>query len=368
MHPGRNDLCPCGSGRKFKRCCGASDPTAPVRVTDDDRVQAYELFDRLSHSPRIAADLALATDLMAEGDTPSPLDDPDDEVQLGWFLDWFAFDFLLRPAQTTLAAEALRAHAGELTLGARRFIQTMRDAPLRLLQVQTAFRFAGALCKDQLDPHLRFRVVDGDIPFDRHAVFVARLAERAGCWAVEGDPCFLDLVDRRQIVRRLLKVRRETMAAGASPALQRMIEGAALLRVMAMNEALLDGEIETAEGDPLDPVTAHFTVVDGDKLKRALADATDFVAHGDSSYTWLHPDAAKKERYALGHLLMSADWLEVTAVTPQRAERLRARLDDLAGGAVRFTRLQRSRETETGASGAEAAELPFVDAGESERD
>src|SRR5438552_16128252 len=26
---GRNDLCPCGSGRKYKRCCGAPKPFTP---------------------------------------------------------------------------------------------------------------------------------------------------------------------------------------------------------------------------------------------------------------------------------------------------------------------------------------------------
>ncbi|MEG0321164.1 MAG: SEC-C metal-binding domain-containing protein [Oscillospiraceae bacterium] len=23
--PGRNDLCPCGSGKKYKKCCGMND-------------------------------------------------------------------------------------------------------------------------------------------------------------------------------------------------------------------------------------------------------------------------------------------------------------------------------------------------------
>ncbi len=31
MEPSRNAPCPCGSGKKFKRCCGASTPPAPVR-------------------------------------------------------------------------------------------------------------------------------------------------------------------------------------------------------------------------------------------------------------------------------------------------------------------------------------------------
>ena len=31
MEPSRNAPCPCGSGKKFKRCCGASPPPVPVR-------------------------------------------------------------------------------------------------------------------------------------------------------------------------------------------------------------------------------------------------------------------------------------------------------------------------------------------------
>jgi SWIM/SEC-C metal-binding protein len=27
--PGRNDPCPCGSGRKYKKCCGANAPASP---------------------------------------------------------------------------------------------------------------------------------------------------------------------------------------------------------------------------------------------------------------------------------------------------------------------------------------------------
>ena len=34
MEPARNAPCPCGSGKKFKRCCGASPPSAPVRTPD----------------------------------------------------------------------------------------------------------------------------------------------------------------------------------------------------------------------------------------------------------------------------------------------------------------------------------------------
>lgn len=32
LMPGRNDPCPCGSGRKYKKCCG--DPLADDRLVD----------------------------------------------------------------------------------------------------------------------------------------------------------------------------------------------------------------------------------------------------------------------------------------------------------------------------------------------
>ncbi len=33
MNPGRNDPCPCGSGKKYKKCCGATIPIAPAPTT-----------------------------------------------------------------------------------------------------------------------------------------------------------------------------------------------------------------------------------------------------------------------------------------------------------------------------------------------
>ncbi|MFL5861858.1 MAG: YecA family protein [Solirubrobacteraceae bacterium] len=75
--PGRNELCPCGSGRKVKRCCGqhrgpreadlaraylghqALDAARRLRHLDDDEL--HELFDDLFELPEL--DLALTITL-----------------------------------------------------------------------------------------------------------------------------------------------------------------------------------------------------------------------------------------------------------------------------------------------------------------
>ncbi|TLY83733.1 MAG: hypothetical protein E6K41_00425, partial [Gammaproteobacteria bacterium] len=41
MKPGRNDPCPCGSGQKYKRCCGLQPVTAsPPAVPGEHEIGA----------------------------------------------------------------------------------------------------------------------------------------------------------------------------------------------------------------------------------------------------------------------------------------------------------------------------------------
>ena len=37
MNSGRNDPCPCGSGKKYKKCCGAAIATIPVAIATSSR-------------------------------------------------------------------------------------------------------------------------------------------------------------------------------------------------------------------------------------------------------------------------------------------------------------------------------------------
>lgn len=59
MRPGRNDSCPCGSGRKYKRCCLALDNgSSAAEEFEAPRFFGYveEGSERLDHPPLSAAD------------------------------------------------------------------------------------------------------------------------------------------------------------------------------------------------------------------------------------------------------------------------------------------------------------------------
>jgi len=44
IEAGRNDPCPCGSGKKYKKCCGASEASESARLSEEETKQFYETW------------------------------------------------------------------------------------------------------------------------------------------------------------------------------------------------------------------------------------------------------------------------------------------------------------------------------------
>jgi hypothetical protein len=92
---GRNDPCPCGSGKKYKHCCLQGETTVRSEVISRDRAwqtMMDELLD-FSREDRFRPDLISAFDLfwnrsytLEEVDTLNPM-------QIMSFLNWYAHDY-----------------------------------------------------------------------------------------------------------------------------------------------------------------------------------------------------------------------------------------------------------------------------------
>lgn len=69
MKPGRNDPCPCGSGKKFKQCCGSDKrAAAPLQSSRPSEVPAGDTKTPVSRSLETAARLQSAGDLQRAED------------------------------------------------------------------------------------------------------------------------------------------------------------------------------------------------------------------------------------------------------------------------------------------------------------
>ncbi len=92
---GRNDLCPCGSGRKYKQCCLPKDRAAQARVVNVRRDDEF-LWARLfvfGQRPAYSVDLQSSFSRFWNGDFDLEAAQPLQGPQLLPFLEWYLYDY-----------------------------------------------------------------------------------------------------------------------------------------------------------------------------------------------------------------------------------------------------------------------------------
>ncbi len=158
MEPGRNDPCPCGSGKKYKKCCllrqetvilthhllrGASDEAAKLLLSYGKKVYGEEgiyeaWYDFWAGEPK------------EEAFTHSPY------LQL--FIPWFIYQWYpeeldrgseyLFPSRHTLVAQFLKKQGWTADAFTRRFLENAWQEPLSFWQVEAVEPGKGMLLKD----------------------------------------------------------------------------------------------------------------------------------------------------------------------------------------------------------------------------
>lgn len=89
--PDRNDPCPCGSGKKYKKCCGPQAQVISLVQTRYDRAYRTLLTDLEAYCMEFDEDDTDRARDQFFGTTPP--EEEEDEESLYAFLDWFAFSY-----------------------------------------------------------------------------------------------------------------------------------------------------------------------------------------------------------------------------------------------------------------------------------
>ncbi len=345
MSPGRNDPCPCGSGRKFKRCHGASAELAP-NPTDADREQAYELLASLVNLPRFTEDVDDAHDMIAGLDGVS--DDVIRETAGGsLFLEWLWLDYILHTGGS-LAQFALGRHERDLTPGGRRFLRACLDAPMRLLQVTRVEPGVRVEVKDLLDrgPAISVSERSGSGQMDRHDVFVGRIVAYEGDSQFEGTAIRIPILDKPRLIRgarRLRKLLAEEFPDPVPPPLTRMATGAALvIEVLNLFQRPMP-RLQTTDGDELAFANVRFDIVNAPAVNAALESAPDLERDTADdqeapAYSWFESESGTDivGRRVLGRVVLRSSTLLVETMSMARARRAQQYFGAIARDALQF--------------------------------
>lgn len=342
---GRNDPCPCGSGKKYKRCCvGQRDVQSSScgSFTPAERSSAIAKLWRFAASPEFAQDWEIAHAIfwggILEDQDPGQVEKfmrlPQAEVMCN---SWRVFDLEIEDTSTVIDL-FLKSHASLLSPGERvyldraktTFVGLYETEEVRLdegLKLTDLWSGARVWVRERLATH---NVVKWDL-------VAARLMEMPdGDWVMEAG--LFQYPPRSK--ETLLKEMRRRHAA-----FQRQLpdaDGVAIQKRMApfLTHFWLDlvvfppaPRVITPEGDKFVFAETVFDVTDPEELYKSLTACPELEQIEPSIFHWWE-DAGPRRR-SLGTVKLKDKRLTVETTSQQRAERTRSLLESIAGAAIR---------------------------------
>ena len=344
---GRNDPCPCGSGKKFKKCCGKEDGAAPADAVESKdggvgRAIAW-LTSRHAKAVKVAVTDMLDDDLDPE--EQAALRDCDEEDWQGIQIN--VMEWLL--AEGSIAVKGMQRRVAEIllgpggpafTAGQRHWIEQLSRRPLRLYDITEVVPGVGMRLCDALDseaaPVMAYEK-SGSANARVGSMMGARLMEVDGHHELSGAAYpFAPLMNASVLA--------ELRAADDDPALRAddlSRELSAIIRRQWIAQYArpmpLPTMVDAHSGELLLFVTDHYRVVDKAALSAALATQADIEATSDGGWVRLLDCDDGQQRQIMGISAgKSADRIEVFYKTQQQADQGRPWFETLAGAAVAF--------------------------------
>ena len=335
--PGRNDPCPCGSGKKYKKCCGR--PASGPVDTDVQAAAVRRALDFLRMRHMRAAEEALDSflDPAAEPE-PSELDPETTEV-----LEIARFEWLLAEAELEVKGRLVSAY--ELLVGAegpplstahREALRELAERPRRLYEV-TAVRPGESLTvRDVVTVDAELVTVEersASRSLSPGDVVALRLVRRQSddAWVVSGPLYAFPRADLQPLREQIRDIE-----AHCDPEDQRLDVSEVLTSAWVQYLTRdLPEVVHAGTGEKILLTTDHYRITDRAGLLTALR-AQEDVQHdgGESDEGWRRVDQATERMMC--SLSLEDDRLQVFSPTLGLADGSREWLQEIAGRAVEF--------------------------------
>ncbi|AUX31969.1 uncharacterized protein SOCE836_041050 [Sorangium cellulosum] len=356
---GRNEPCPCGSGRKYKKCCLTRGSGSGAPYTAADRHAALQ---KLLHSIH-PDDLDGAREMFWGKHFPLRARWTDaallEMVEVA-FQFWLLFDE--RSAGLTLAEDVLEGdrdpfdfpNLPALRDGERRYLEMARRSSMRLYEVIGVAPGASITLRDLLQGgEVRVRERAGSRCVHTWDLVAARVVQKGASGEPEIDGGIFPIQPRLRdpLVKHLARLSAELREALVPVFVDAWI-GPGL-------PALVN-----YDGDPLISTQVHFDVLDEGKLVVALDRARSVTRGGEELvWSWVGSGAQRRETVSRAFLRIERGRLEVQTNSRERGEAAKALVERLAGASVKYRvterqDLEQAMLAQTRDGGGEIAAVP----------
>ncbi len=342
--PGRNEPCPCGSGKKFKKCCllaGPASGPAPDRAsyTGAERLSALARLERFIED-RLGPedDTALEAFWGRYLDHPAEPDETTRRLSDDAFDMWFAFDFTLDDGRLVVD-RFLQEHPG-LSTGERAYLRTLAGTAMHIYEVVDALPGVSLTLRDVLEgDQVTVRERLGSRTLNRFDWIAARIVPRGASGQPEIEAGLLPLPPllhgpvRSQLSCLREAFLRERPGAGVGAFYKETAPFFHDAWIGAILEPFVP-DLRNTDGEPMVVTRVLFDVLDAPALVRSLDGQERIERVGESEYAWSGTNA-RNEPVSLGRLEHRDGGLVLETNSVERGERGRAMIESIVGSAIR---------------------------------
>ena len=402
---GRNDRCPCGSGKKYKHCCLHESQTRAIAEANSPWRLQHEASDRLTGemmrfaASRYGEELLLAWQDFNQEPLPEMMDKFPNEEQI--FMPYFLFDWdPNRPAKTRRKRRYVGVVAQEFLERRSKGLGEL-EARIFLLSIETPLSFYEIVsCEPGFGVRVRDVLIGGEADVEEHSasrtvqvgdILYGQICHLPGVNAFSRlSPTALRPSRKAELVKLRAWLRQKAAKQGREPGAEELIRYEERIRTEYLNArdaAHMPLTLANTDGELLLLHTIRYRVgsaqVAFDALaslaygetKRDLLEAADFGPDGEmrgAKFEWRKPGNKMHKDWdntILGHIKIDGRTLTVDVNSAKRAEKLRAEIEKRLGfmavlestSTLSQEEMRKSAQQKRYAKGAEDDELPASD-------
>lgn len=336
---GRNDPCPCGSGRKYKYCCGNGDDRRQTLAASRIRDSALAKLLTFAFHPAFDSDHAVA-EVLFWGNLIRDADNPD----FDWVLDsedatikyntWFLLDWEAEESDTVVDLFLDESEA-KLTADERDFLERLSQAALRLYEVETIEPGVGVHLID-LWTATRLFVIERTATKEMVAwdLIGARVApDGLGGNVFEGGLYLYPVESKDEVMRHFRRLyRRHHRKFPLDDANAFFRKHGVVFHHLWLSLVIFPEppEVVTSDGDPLVFCRSVFDTEEPDAIRDLVSAQPEIRGNSEGSFVW------EAGGIVLGTWSIEGNRVLFETNSQERATRGREWLDALAGDRVRY--------------------------------
>lgn len=337
MKTGRNDPCPCGSGKKYKKCCLAN---TFVQIGREETVRKRLVDNLLAFYNKHYRDTIEEAHVMFWDDFDPRVHLEGHALDIAYqnFFEWICFDFIIDPDENKTLIELYMEQNRKLTPDEHIVLTKMKTSCISLYEVQEVFPEKGLLLKDLLmGGEHDVKEKSATRGLNRWDIFATRLLLIDGQYIMSGSVFPYSIMFKQRILDDIAEEYRDYIAEFPDGTMDTFLKESGDIFNFHWYSPIQNPpalpRLHTTTGEPVVMSKAMFEIRDNDAIAIAMPKIKGFEPH-ESGYTWYDKRKPDGSATILGTVKIENKRLVLESNSKKRLERGKKLIVKALGNAV----------------------------------